>query len=82
MIEVCKDMKVVRDFMLLPEISRYAVEYGADPKDEEFESNGRQGWLIYNHNGLAVGMIKFYLCTVTMGMFHPYILRSHKSKYN
>ena len=82
MIEVCKDMKVVRDFMLLPEISRYAVEYGADPKGEEFKCNGRNGWLIYNHAGLDVGMIKFYSSTGAMGTFHPYILRAHKSKYN
>ena len=82
MITVCKDMEVVRDFMLLPEISRYAVEYGADPKDEEFICNGRNGWLTYNHDGLDVGMIKFYLSTGTMGTFHPYILRAHKEDYN
>jgi RimJ/RimL family protein N-acetyltransferase len=27
-------------------------------------------------------MIKFYLCTGTMGMFHPYILRKHKTEYD
>ena len=27
-------------------------------------------------------MIKFYLLTGTMGMFHPYILRAHKLEYN
>jgi hypothetical protein len=78
MISVCKDMGLVRDFMLLPEISRYAVEYGADPKDEEFECNGRQGWLLYSN----IGMVKFYLLTGTMGMFHPYILRAHKHQYS
>ena len=82
MIKVCKDMEQVRDFMLLPEISRYAVEYGADPKDEEFICNGRNGWLIYSINGLEVGMIKFYLLTGTMGQFHPYILRKYKDYYN
>ena len=82
MITVCNDMLIVRDFMLLPEISRYAVEYGADPKDAEFVCDGRNGWLIYNHEGQDVGMIKFYLCTGTMGMFHPYILRKFKDSYN
>ena len=75
-------MEQVRDFMLLPEISRYAVEYGADPKDEEFICNGRNGWLIYSKDGLEVGMIKFYLLTGTMGQFHPYILRKYKDYYN
>lgn len=82
MIDVCKDLEFVRDFMLSPEISRYAVEYGADPKDEEFVSNGRQGWLGYTKDGQIVGMIKFYLVTGTMGMFHPYILRKYKADYN
>ncbi len=82
MIEVCKDMTYVKGFMLLPEISRYATEYGADPKDEEFECDGRHGWLTYSVEGVNVGMIKFYLCTGTMSMFHPYILRSHKDKYD
>ena len=82
MIKVCKDMVQVREFMLLPEISRYAVEYGADPKDEEFKCDGRNGWLIYNHEGQDVGMIKFYLLTGTMGQFHPYILRKNKDRYN
>ena len=82
MITVCKDMLIVRDFMLLPEVSRYAVEYGADPKDEEFKCDGRNGWLIYSKDGLEVGMIKFYLLTGTMGQFHPYILRKYKDYYN
>ena len=75
-------MSFVRDFMLLPEVSRYAVEYGADPKDEEFICNGRNGWLVYSNDGLEVGMIKFYLLTGTMGQFHPYILRKFKNSYN
>ena len=75
-------MSKVREFMLLPEISRYAVEYGADPKDSEFVCDGRNGWLIYNHEEEDVGMIKFYLLTGTMGQFHPYILRKFKSSYN
>lgn len=82
MIEACRDMHYVKEFMLLPEISRYAVEYGADPKDEEFICNVRQGWLVYSVDGEDIGIIKFYLCTGTMGMFHPYILRAHKEKYN
>ena len=75
-------MNVVREFMLRPEILYYAAEFGSNPEDEEFTSNGRQGWIGYKHKGQTVGMIKFYLCTGTMGEFHPYILRKFKAKYN
>ena len=75
-------MSVVADFMLLDEISRYAVEYGADKDDEVFEHGDRQGWLTYTSDGQIVGMINFHLETGTMGAFHPYILRSHKDQYN
>ena len=82
MIRVCKNVNTVRDFMLLPEITRYAAEHGSKPDDEEFKLDSRNGWLIYNHEGRDVGMIKFYLCTGTMGMFHPYVLRAYKSEYD
>ena len=75
-------MAQVKDFMLLPEISRYAAEYGSDLESEVFEANGRQCWLSQIVDGKRVGLIKFYLVTGTMGMFHPYILREFKKNYN
>ena len=75
-------MAQVKDFMLLPEISHYAAEYDADPKDEEFKYNTRSGWLTYSVDKQDIGMIKFYLVTGTMGMFHPYILRRFKKNYD
>lgn len=82
MIEVCRDMQHVRNFMLQPEITYYALEYGADAEDEVFESHGRQGWLTYSIEGERIGMINFHLDTGTMGMFHPYILRAYKDFYD
>ena len=75
-------MAQVKDFMLLPEISRYAVEYGSDLESEVFEANGRQCWLSYIVDGKRVGIINFYLKTGTMGMFHTYILREFKKNYD
>ena len=75
-------MTQVRSFMLLPEVARYAVEHGSDLENEVFESNKRQGWLSYIVDGEHIGLIKFYLVTGTMGMFHPYILRKFKKNYD
>jgi RimJ/RimL family protein N-acetyltransferase len=82
MIKVCHDMQAVSEFMLKPEITRYACEYGSSPEDETFTANGRRGWLGFYHEGEMIGLTKFYLVTGTMGAFHPYILRKHKEKYN
>lgn len=81
-IEVCHDMSLVKEFMQLPEVHRYAAEYGGNKEDEVFESNTRSGWLSYSVKGEIVGLVKFYLMTGTMGMFHPYILRKYKNHYD
>ena len=82
MIAQCMDMNHVRAFMTLPEISRYSAEYKADLEAEEFVTNKRLCWLSYTLDNEIIGMTKFYLVTGSMGMFHPYILRKYKTKYN
>ena len=82
MIEQCLDMNVVREFMLRPEISRYATEYGADLEAVVFTTKERSCWISYTLNQEVIGMISLHLITGTMGEFHPYILRKFKAKYN
>lgn len=75
-------MEHVRNFMLQPQIVRYAAEHGSDLENEEFKVDGRQGYLTYKVNGKEVGLIDFHLVTGTMAQFHPYILRKYKEHYD
>lgn len=75
-------MEHVRNFMLQPQITRYAAEYGSNLEDKEYTTNGRQGYLTYKVNGKEVGLIDFHLVTGTMAQFHPYILRKYKEHYD
>ncbi len=80
MIKPCHNMAIINDFMRLPEVNYYAAEYGAE--DEDFEYDDRRCWLFYSVDGHDIGLIKFYLLTGAMGMFHPYILRRFKKNYD
>ena len=73
-------MNFVKQFMTLPEVRRYAAEYGAE--DTEFETTKRNAWLLYSVDGESVGIIRFHVETGTMAMFHPYILREFKHLYD
>lgn len=75
---MCNDMAYVREFMLRPEIYRYAAEYGNDPDAAEFVSDEKQCWLDFE----GVGLINIHIETGCMIQFHPYILRTHKERFN
>ena len=80
MITQCLDMNFVKQFMTLPEVRRYAAEYGAE--DPVFETTKRNAWLLYSNDKEYAGLIKFHIETGTMAMFHPYILREFKHLYD
>lgn len=74
------DMDFVNDFMTLPEVRRYAAEFGAE--DEEFITDSRNAWLSYLVNDCIVGLIYIHITTGCAAQFHPYILRNFKGKYD
>ena len=80
MINQCMDMDFVNDFMTLPEIRRYAAEYGAE--DAVFKTGPREAWLSYVVDGLSVGLIHLEIVTGCACQFHPYILRTFKDQYD
>ena len=80
MITQCLDMNLVKMFMTLPEVRRYAAEYGAE--DPVFETTSRNAWLLYSTKNEYAGLISFHIETGTMAMFHPYILREFKHLYD
>lgn len=81
MITRCDDMEVVKAFMTLPEIAKFAAEYGADLEGSEFFSNDREAWFIYSFKDVPVGLINLHVVTAPMCMMHPYILGKHKRHY-
>ena len=72
-------MDFVNNFMTLPEVRRYAAEYGAE--DEVFITDSRNAWLSYLVDDVIVGLIHFHIVTGCAAQFHPYILREFKDKY-
>jgi len=80
MIRQCLDMEFVNSFMRLPEIRRYAAEFGAE--DKEFTTDRSSAWLVYVLNGEEVGLIGFEIVTGCAIQFHPYILREFKLNYD
>jgi RimJ/RimL family protein N-acetyltransferase len=74
-------MEFVRNFMLLPEISRFAAEHGANKETAEFLSNERAAWFTYSVKGVSVGLIYIHVVTAPMCMIHPYILSAYKRHY-
>ena len=81
MIGICGDMNHVRHFMRLPEIWRYAAEFGCND-DCEFYADDRRVWLAYYVDNKQVGLIDYHLETGCMAQFHPYILREFKGFYD
>ena len=73
-------MDFVNDFMTLPEVRRYAAEYGAE--DEEFITDSRNAWLSYSVCNVSVGLIYIHIVTGCAAQFHPYILRKYKDEYD
>ena len=82
MITVCKDPEIVRVFISLPEIIRYAAEEGATINDIQAETTSRNGWLIYSKDGESMGLTQMQIKTGCMAEFHPYILRKYKQHYD
>ena len=79
MITPCRDMSIIEEFMMLPEVRRYAEEYGsATPK---FEASKKELWFTFRKSGEAAGMINMHVETGSMCQFHPYILRKHRMNY-
>ena len=74
MITVCDNRQEVIEFMALPEVSRYAREYGSG----ELTFTSKELWLLYDDKG----MINIHVETGAMCQFHPYILKRHKTLYN
>ena len=74
------DMEFVNDFMTLPEVRRYAAEYGAE--DEKFITDSRNAWLSYSVCNVSVGLIYIHITTGCAAQFHPYILRKYKDEYD
>ncbi|MBL4891456.1 MAG: GNAT family N-acetyltransferase [Rhizobiaceae bacterium] len=82
MIEICRDADKILSFMTLPEIYRYAGEYGGSVDNVQISDNESCFWLSFTSDGEVVGMTGFHkknTCTVE---FHPYILRVKKHLYN
>ena len=80
MITRCKDMSLIDLFMTLPEIRRYAAEYGAE--DQPATEDERNIWLVYSIDDDPIGIINLHMITGCAAQFHPYILRSGKTYYN
>jgi hypothetical protein len=81
LIEVCNDPEEVKRFMSLPEIWRYAAEYGATTDDIDCTCTDRSLWLKYT-SGEALGMTHLEIINGAMASFHPYILHKFKSEYD
>lgn len=79
-LERSKNLTLVKEFMLQPEIFRQAAEDGAS-LDYEFTESEREIWLFAIENGVAIGAISVELENDTTAWFHPYILSSHKNEY-
>lgn len=79
MISICRDMGAIRDFMLLPEITRFAAEHGSNPEAEVFKTDDREIWLFY---GDEIGLINMTVETGVMCEFHPYIRKDHKLEFD
>ena len=75
-------MGVVRRFMMRPEVYRYAAEFGVNEDQVEFSDGPRKIWLCYIQGKQVVGLIDMHVETGSMCIFHPYILREHKSNYD
>lgn len=65
--------------MNLPEIYRYAAEYGA--KSVEPDMSKKELWLSYIVDGEKVGLTNLYVLTGSACQFHPYILRKYAAHY-
>lgn len=74
-------MTLIKIFMMLPEVKRYAAEFGAEVDDDSFETNNKQAWFLYSVDQEGVGLIKFNIQTSVMCEFHPYIFREYKGHY-
>ena len=70
-------MTYVKEFMLDPNVYRYAAEYGAS-EEMEFNCGNKELWLTYDD----IGLINLHVETGSMCRFHPYIKREHKDKYD
>ena len=79
MIKLCRDAGLVREFMNLPEIYRYAAEYGGSAVEPKYSK--KEWWLTYNVDGNQVGMINLYVLTGSACQCHPYILRDYRQHY-
>ena len=79
MIKLCRDAGLVSEFMNLPEIYRYAAEYGASAVEPKYSK--KEFWLTYNVDGDPVGMINLYVISGSACQFHPYILRDYSQHY-
>ena len=75
-------MDIVKDFMLMPEIMRFAVEYGSNVDDKTFQNSAHELWLKYEVDGEVIGLIDALFLTGAMCEFHPYILRKHRAKFD
>lgn len=69
-------------FMSLPEIARYATEYGASIDDLNCEITTQNGWLLYSVNDEPVGLTQLEIISGCAAQFHPYILREFKEHYD
>ena len=72
---ICHDLEYIKEFMLKPEVYRYAAEYGNETR--EFIDDEKQCWIDYN----GIGLINIEIKTGCMIEMHPYILREYKDKY-
>jgi len=79
-IHVCENMSFVKDFMLLPEISKFA-EHGANLEEVTFKYDNKEIWLTFSDENKVIGIINVHVETGTMCMFHPYILSAYRDQY-
>ncbi|MBL4940967.1 MAG: GNAT family N-acetyltransferase [Colwellia sp.] len=68
--------------MTLPEIYRYAGEYGGSVENVQVNCDESCFWLSFTVDNELIGMTTFFKKTSCTVEFHPYILRSSKHLYN
>lgn len=68
--------------MLLPEVFRYAAEFGSGKDSAQINTGESCFWVSFTVDNEIIGMTSFYRKTGIAVEFHPYILHKNKDLYN
>jgi len=82
LIVITRDLHLISDFLLTPEIFRYAAEFGVSKESLCLDSiDKNEVWLAYIINDRMVGLINLEKTSGCAVKIHPYILKEHKVSY-